>query len=228
MVKGHVKRARFLVWLLALLVARTALSQVSVDAAREHYRKGTAAYNLGHYAEAAKEYEATYEITLDVAVLFNTAQAYRLAGENHKAILAYKGYLRAAPVGSQRDIAQQKLDELTQLEKTSPPTAPTPVPVLVPPLPAATATAQPSAPALQIIPITASAPQPASNVAPTAVLIATPGTQTGETHRSFYKRWPFWTVVGAAVVALVVVGVVVASSGGGLPHQDTTYGSMSF
>jgi hypothetical protein len=236
MVKGHVKQSRLLC-VLALLVAPRALGQVSVDEAREHYRKGTAAYNLGHYAEAAKEYEATYEITLDVAVLFNTAQAYRLAGENQKAILAYRGYLRAAPVGSQRDIAQQKLDELTKLEKTSAPTAPTPVPVLVPPIPvpmlvpptpAATATAQPSAPALQIIPITASAPQPVPNVAPTAVLVATPDTQTGDTHRSFYKRWSFWTVVGAAVVALVVVGVVVGSSGGGLPHQDTTYGSMSF
>ena len=43
MVKEHVKRARWLVWLLAFLVARTALSRVSVDVAREHYRKGAAA-----------------------------------------------------------------------------------------------------------------------------------------------------------------------------------------
>jgi hypothetical protein len=226
-VKGHVKQSRVLC-VLALLAAPRALGQVSVDEAREHYRKGTAAYNLGHYAEAAKEYEATYEITLDVAVLFNTAQAYRLAGEDHKAILAYKGYLRAAPVGSQRDIAQEKLDELMKLEKPPAPTAPTPVSVLVPLPPAATAAAQPSAPALQIIPITASAQQPAPSVAPTVVLAAIPDTQTGETHRSFYKRWPFWTVVGATVVALVVLGVMVGSSGGGLPHQDTTYGSMSF
>jgi tetratricopeptide (TPR) repeat protein len=230
-------RVRLLLGLSIFLFANAALAQRSLDEAHEHYRKGTAAYNLGHYAEAAREYEATYEITLDVAVLFNTAQAYRLAGENHKAILAYKGYLRAAPAGSQRDIAQQKLDELTKLEKTSATTAPTPVPVLVPTtpvpvllplLPAATAAAQPSAPALQIIPITASAPQPAPNIAPTAVVVATPATQTGETHRSLYKRWPFWTVVGATVVALVVVGLVVGSSGGGLTHQDTTYGSMSF
>src|SRR4029077_15087755 len=104
--------------LCGLLCARTALGQTSVDQAREqareHYRKGTAAYNIGHYADAAPEYEATYEITLDPVALFNTAQAYRLAEENQKAVLAYKGYLRAAPAGPQREIAQQKLDELSR------------------------------------------------------------------------------------------------------------------
>jgi len=109
-----------------LLVARTARAQSAVDQAREHYRKGTAAYNLGHYAEAAREYEATYELTLDPAALFNTAQAYRLSGETQKAIAAYKGYLRAAPQGSQREVAQQKLDELTRAG-TSPGPAPAPL-----------------------------------------------------------------------------------------------------
>ena len=146
----------------ALLFARTALAQSNVDQAREHYRKGTAAYNLGHYAEAAREYEATYELTLDPAALFNTAQAYRLAGETQKAVLAYKGYLRAAPQGSERQVAEQKLDELTRAGGAPAPTAPPPAapPAIAPLDPAATA--PPAAPAPAAPAATHDAPPPAA------------------------------------------------------------------
>src|SRR5262245_42356196 len=60
------------------------------DEAKAHVRKATAAYNLGRYIEAAKEYEAAYEQTLDAKLLFNVAQAYRLAGDREKAITAYR------------------------------------------------------------------------------------------------------------------------------------------
>jgi hypothetical protein len=214
-----VNRLRITLALCGLLFARTALGQGSVDQAREHYRKGTAAYNLGHYAEAAREYEATYEITLDPAALFNTAQAYRLAGENQKAVLAYKGYLRAAPAGPQREIAQQKVDELTRPSGAGAPAATTPPPTAA----AAIAPQAASGPAS----VAASAPPAAASVTPGATLSANPGTPAPDEHPPFYKRWPFWTAVGAVIVAGVVIGVV-ASSGGGLPHQDTTYGSMTF
>ena len=205
--------------LCGLLFARTALGQTSVDQAREHYRKGTAAYNLGHYAEAAREYEATYEITLDPAALFNTAQAYRLAGENQKAVLAYKGYLRAAPAGPQREIAQQKLDELTRPGGAGAPAATTPPATA----PAPIASPAASSPSIVVLP----APPSAAPVTPAATLVANPGAPTPDEHRPFYKHWLFWTAVGAVIVAGVVIGVV-ASSGGGLPHQDTTYGPMTF
>jgi len=59
--------------------------------------------------------------------------------------------------------------------------------------------------------------------------VALPETPTTAAKRPLYARWPFWAVVGAAVVAGVVVGVALwPSSDGGLPGQSTTYGSMSF
>jgi len=191
-----------------LLVARTARAQSAVDQAREHYRKGTAAYNLGHYAEAAREYEATYELTLDPAALFNTAQAYRLSGETQKAIAAYKGYLRAAPQGSQREVAQQKLDELTRAG-TSPPAPP-------PMAPAAIAPAGGEATAAL------AAPPPAA-AATTLVQAPPPAAE-----RPLYERWPFWAAAGVVVVAAVLIGVVLASSSHDLPAQATTYGAMTF
>jgi len=225
-VDAAVRRHGIILGLLGILFARTALGQGSVDQAREHYRRGTAAYNLGHYAEAAREYEATYEITLDPAALFNTAQAYRLAGENQKAILAYKGYLRAAPVGPQRDLAQQKLDELTKSVAPGAPAAATTTP-----LPAAPAAAAPVPPSESKAPPAAPpAPMPpATALAPAATLVANPETPAPAATRPFYKRWPFWTVVAGAIVAGVVIGVVVSSSSAdGIPGQNTTYGSMTF
>ena len=44
------------------------------------------------------------------------------------------------------------------------------------------------------------------------MLAANPETPPPDEQRPFYKRWPFWTAVGAVIVAGVVIGVV-ASSG---------------
>jgi tetratricopeptide (TPR) repeat protein len=205
--------ARFTAALCGLLIARTALAQSAVDQAREHYRKGTAAYNLGHYGEAAREYEATYELTLDPAALFNTAQAYRLAGETQKAILAYKGYLRAAPQGPQREVAQQKLEELTRTSAGAPSAA------TAPPPPAAT-TPPPAADVAATAPLAAPAPA--------ATALVSRDAPTPAADRPLYTRWPFWAVTGAVVVGAIVLGVVLASSSSGLPPQTTTYGSMTF
>jgi tetratricopeptide (TPR) repeat protein len=62
--------------------------------ARRHYEKATAAFGLGKYDEAAREYEAAFELKPDPALLYNAAQAYRLAGRNTRAIELYRNYLR--------------------------------------------------------------------------------------------------------------------------------------
>jgi hypothetical protein len=211
-----VPRWRIIVGLLGLLTARVALAQSSVEQAREHYRKGTAAYNLGHYADAAREYEATYELTLDPAALFNTAQAYRLAGDTQKAILAYKGYLRAAPQGPQRAVAQQKLDELTHtggVGPASPATAAAPATETPPSVAAAN-------------PTTPLAVAPPATTAPAALVGG--GTPPTGAERHLYERWPFWVVVGAVVAGGIVLGIVLSSSSSGLSPPGTTYGSMTF
>jgi tetratricopeptide (TPR) repeat protein len=215
-----------------LLIARTVLAQARVDEARERYRKATAAYNLGHYAEAAREYEATYELTLDPAVLFNTAQAYRLAGEAQKAILAYKGYLRAATQGPQREIAQQKLQELTRVRDgggasastaEAPHAAPPPLPA---PAPAPAALKSTPAPAAALTaPVALAAPRPA---APAEALVASPSSPPSGAERPFYRRWPFWVATGVVVVGAIALGIVLASSSKGPPSQNTTFGSMTF
>src|SRR5437879_13770949 len=45
--------------------------------AMEHFRKGTRAYDLGRFLEAANEYEKAYEAKETPALLYNLGQAYR-------------------------------------------------------------------------------------------------------------------------------------------------------
>jgi len=109
----------------------TARAQDDVAAAREHFAKGTRAFDLGQYDEAAKEYEAAYKAKDDPALLFNIGQAYRQLGEKVAAVRAYKGYLRRMPDAPNRAVVEARIAELSHAieeEKrkspSSPPVAP--------------------------------------------------------------------------------------------------------
>jgi tetratricopeptide (TPR) repeat protein len=96
-----------------LLIASAGRAQVDdVSAARQHYLKGTREYDLGHYLEAVKEYEAAYKAKDDPALLFNIAQAYRLAGKNENAIRAFKSYLHRVPRAPNRAEVETRIAEL--------------------------------------------------------------------------------------------------------------------
>lgn len=105
-------RSAVSVALILILVSNALAAEPASEETKAHVRKGTAAYNLGKYAESAKEYEAAYEQTLDANMLFNIAQAYRLAGERDKAITAYRSFIRSAPKSEQRGLAEAKIREL--------------------------------------------------------------------------------------------------------------------
>jgi tetratricopeptide (TPR) repeat protein len=90
---------RTLLLSLALLAAGAGLAHArdDVQAAREHFTKGKRLYDVGRFAEAAKEYEAAYQEKDDPALLFNIGQAHRLAGNAKQSLLAYKAFLRNVP-----------------------------------------------------------------------------------------------------------------------------------
>jgi tetratricopeptide (TPR) repeat protein len=114
---------------IALLPAMPAAADDTGDA-RAHYARGTKLYDLGRYGEAAKEYEATYELKDDPAILFNIGQAYRLGHNYPDAIRAYKSYLRRAPDSPQRASIEGYLADMqAALDRDKPqPAAPTPTP----------------------------------------------------------------------------------------------------
>src|SRR5687767_9372424 len=56
------------------------------EEARAKYEQATGAYALGKYEEAASLYEQAFELKVDQALLYNAAQAHRLAGNTKRAV----------------------------------------------------------------------------------------------------------------------------------------------
>lgn len=83
--------------------------------ARQHFDAGTKAYDLGHYIDAVKEYEAAYNAKPDPAILYNIGQAYRLAGDYPSAIRSYKSYLRRVPDAENRPEVERRIADLQKV-----------------------------------------------------------------------------------------------------------------
>lgn len=140
-----------LVFIAGLLALDGTARAEDAKLAREHFQAGSKLYDLGKFAEAAREYEAAYQAKSDPALLFNIGQAYRAAGDAHHAILAYRAYLRNAPDAANRadvegHIARlnQLLDEQRAQPTPSPPPAQTPTSITTPPAAAAAAAPRPT------------------------------------------------------------------------------------
>jgi len=104
--------------LLTFVVGFSSLALAAPDEralAREHYLKGTKAFDLGLYEEAIAEYMAAYKAKDDPALLYNIAQSHRLAGHAADAQRFYRMYLRKIPDAPNRDEVEAKLAELQKL-----------------------------------------------------------------------------------------------------------------
>src|SRR5581483_5436210 len=118
---------KFLCAFSLLLMTGLALADDASDA-RDHYKKATAHFAVGEFADAANEYESAFKLKQDAALLFNAAQARRLAGQNEKALVLYKNYLQLYPKAKNvADVKEQiaKLQEAiaaAETAKTQPPT----------------------------------------------------------------------------------------------------------
>jgi tetratricopeptide (TPR) repeat protein len=184
----------------ALVVASTARAENKPSAqsadARAHYEKATTAYALGRYADAAGEFEQAFALKPDPALLYNAAQAYRLAGRRDRALELYRNYLRV--FGRRAEHASDVEWHIAELEKLV--TATPPPPSVEP----ASLTAAPPAP-------TAATAQSFVPPPPAPALVSAPASAAAAGPRPVYERWWFWAGAGAIVVGAVVVGVVLAN-----------------
>jgi tetratricopeptide (TPR) repeat protein len=96
--------------------------------ARRLYAEGKAEYAQGHYAEAVGLFERSYALSESPALLFNMAQAHRLAGPAHcsDAVSLYKSYLLAEPDAENQQEVEERIAELGDCTAQQTPETPAP------------------------------------------------------------------------------------------------------
>lgn len=120
------------------------------DSMRAHYKRGLSAYALGNYSLAASEYEKAFDLDPQPELLYDAAQAHRLAGDKARALQLYQSYL--ALFGDKASNRDEVLDRIVALkravadeQKAQEPKAPPPPPPVIVTTPPATVTAPPEA-----------------------------------------------------------------------------------
>jgi tetratricopeptide (TPR) repeat protein len=175
--------ARLAVWVVTVgaavgLVMPAEAVASPVDEARVLNDRATAAFALGRFSEAAEQFEKAFELKPDPALLYNAAQAHRLAGNKERALVLYQSYLRVYGNKDKRVEVDARIRELKEaIAKPAPPTDVPVQPVAHPP---------------------SSPPPPAAAVS----LLAQPAPPED---RRATSRPLLWVAIGGAVVAAAAV-----------------------
>jgi tetratricopeptide (TPR) repeat protein len=120
------------------LPAQAQMSQSQKDEVKLHYQRATRAYDLQKYQEAIDEYQKAYEISGDPPMLYNIAQAYRLADQPAEAARYYRRFLQRMPSARNREDVERKIadqEKLAEQRKKIEPVAPPPPPPTTKPPP---------------------------------------------------------------------------------------------
>jgi hypothetical protein len=78
----------------AALLLLVAVRAGAEEDAKKVFERGTALFALHRFAEAALAYEKAFELRPDPAILYNAAQAHRLASNKPRALELYQSLLR--------------------------------------------------------------------------------------------------------------------------------------
>jgi hypothetical protein len=136
---------------------RVAAADDAAQQASSANEKAVAAFGLGNYARAAEQYEVAFRLKPDAPLLYNAAEAHRLAGNQRRALDLYRNFVFL--YGAVSPLAPDAKKHVAELEamlaaETSP--APAAYPPPAAPVPGAPPTWPPVAPAPA--PVAAAAP----------------------------------------------------------------------
>ncbi|HZS40589.1 MAG TPA: tetratricopeptide repeat protein [Polyangia bacterium] len=202
-----------------------------LEDAKAHYEKGVGYYALGKYAEAAGEYEKAFELKSDPALLYNAAQAHRLAGNKERALLLYQNYLRLFDKVQNRGEVQRHVAELKRAIETekraqaSPPTHPIsptdealrraratetkPAEPVKPPVAVAKPRVEVAKPPVEVARPVVIAPPPERPVVVASPPILVETTPRARPHKK--PRGLMWGLIGGGIgLAVVAIGVGIA------------------
>jgi tetratricopeptide (TPR) repeat protein len=97
---------------LAALAPRRAAGQSASERASQYVDAGIAAQRRGEYDAAIAFYKQAYQLVPHPVLIFDMAQAHRLAGHVDQARGLYARYLALDPDGSEANVARQLIAEL--------------------------------------------------------------------------------------------------------------------
>jgi hypothetical protein len=192
-------------------------------AGRRHWDRGQELYKLGRYLEAAREFEAGYQVAPRSNFLLNVGHSYRRAQELRRAKTAYETFLKIDPSSAHRPMVEdliRTIDDALSAQAEPPVASPRPATATPPPAPPPLATGAPPAPTP--IPTT-----PAVDLTPVPNISQTDfGTAPDADSSSSIFRSPwFWGAVGAVLVA-GVAGTVYGLSRGSSCSADRCFSEM--
>src|SRR5262245_20076530 len=93
-------------------VAQVAPNVDKKQVAKQYVNAGLAAQSSGDYETAITFYSKAYELVQHPTLIFNIAQAHRLAGHIEQALSFYKRYLAEDPKGAQARTARELVSVL--------------------------------------------------------------------------------------------------------------------
>lgn len=219
------------VTLVALAVAGRPALAAEPSPARRAYDEATAAFGLGHYQEAAEKYETAFSLRPDPALLYDAAQAYRLAGNRPRALELYRNYLRLYPDRQNAGEARNHVAALTKAieddKALEPPppmaVAPAPIEPIVTPSPVSPSVPSP-VPSSVSPPVSPPALTPSPSVTPAAMVTETPPAAASPSSGGGSRTW-LWIAVGAAVVVGGAVALLLATRSDKFP--DASFGTVA-
>ncbi len=179
--------------LAAILIVAIPVAAAAEDpaAARARYKSGTKHFDLGEFKAALEDFKEAFRLKEDPVILYNIGQCYRLLQDNVEAVRAYRSYLRRAPEAPNRVEVEAKIATLQQAIDSQ-----------------ERATKMPPN---QVVPEGGRPPEtgpgPTTTTTTTTVIATPPPANT-----PVYKKWWFWTAIGAVVVVGVGVGLGVGLS----------------
>jgi hypothetical protein len=242
--------ALYIAFVMAAAISLPATAEADTKAARAHFQRAEAAYNLGKFHEALAGYEAAYQAKPLPGLLFNIAQCHRNLGNQERALFFYRRYLAVDPATNNRALVEKLIAESEKPRdaRSGPAAAVAPPPVDAPPIAAHAASAplppvmtateaplahavgqdRPAAPAPSVaVPAPADIPPVATTEEqPPAFVRATPPSQPEE--KPLYRRWGFWTVVGGVAAAGVTTALLLGRGAGSAPRPTGELGAIDW
>jgi tetratricopeptide (TPR) repeat protein len=184
--------------------------------ARELFQKAEMSFNLGRFSDALADYQAAYQAKPLPGFLFNIAQCYRNLQSYERARFFYRRYLALEPRSANRRLVEDLIAEMSRLVEKSeqaqavanhatPPASPAPA----------------TPPALALAAVSRPPPAERDPALPAARIdVAAPAAAPARAAaRPVYKRWWFWSALGAVAVGALVIGLEVT-------REDMPRGSL--